>query len=44
MSKCSRPTAPSSTSATTDDEVYRANEELGINISARFETSSIDEI
>jgi DNA-directed RNA polymerase subunit beta len=28
----------------TDDEVYRANEELGINISARFETSSIDEI
>jgi len=28
----------------TDDEAYRAAEELGINISARFETSSIDEI
>jgi DNA-directed RNA polymerase subunit beta len=28
----------------TDDEVYRAAEELGINISSRFESSSIDEI
>ena len=28
----------------TDDEVFRAAEELGINISARFESSSIDEI
>jgi DNA-directed RNA polymerase subunit beta len=28
----------------TDDEVYRAAEELGINISARFENSSIDDI
>ncbi|MBX3067853.1 MAG: DNA-directed RNA polymerase subunit beta [Cryobacterium sp.] len=28
----------------TDDEVFRAAEELGINISARFENSSIDEI
>jgi len=28
----------------TDDEAYRAAEELGINISARFENSSIDEI
>ncbi|MBN9605849.1 MAG: DNA-directed RNA polymerase subunit beta [Actinomycetales bacterium] len=28
----------------TDDEVFRAAEELGINISTRFETSSIDEI
>ena len=27
-----------------DDEVYRAAEELGINISSRFESSSIDEI
>jgi DNA-directed RNA polymerase subunit beta len=27
-----------------DDEVFRAAEELGINISARFESSSIDEI
>jgi DNA-directed RNA polymerase subunit beta len=28
----------------TDDEVFRAAEELGINISTRFESSSIDEI
>ncbi|MEY2848827.1 MAG: hypothetical protein RI885_1492 [Actinomycetota bacterium] len=28
----------------TDDEVFRAAEELGINISARFENSSIDDI
>ncbi len=28
----------------TDDEVFRAAEELGINISARFESSSIDDI
>jgi DNA-directed RNA polymerase subunit beta len=28
----------------TDDEVFRAAEELGINISSRFESSSIDEI
>ncbi|QAY60226.1 DNA-directed RNA polymerase subunit beta [Microbacterium protaetiae] len=28
----------------TDDEAFRAAEELGINISSRFETSSIDEI
>ena len=28
----------------TDDEVFRAAEELGINISTRFENSSIDEI
>ena len=28
----------------TDDEVFRAAEELGINISSRFETSSIDDI
>ncbi|MFT4124386.1 MAG: DNA-directed RNA polymerase subunit beta [Microbacteriaceae bacterium] len=28
----------------TDDEAYRAAEELGINISSRFETLSIDEI
>ncbi|AMB57643.1 DNA-directed RNA polymerase subunit beta [Microterricola viridarii] len=28
----------------TDDEVFRAAEELGINISARFESSSVDEI
>jgi len=28
----------------TDDEVFRAAEELGINISSRFENSSIDEI
>ena len=28
----------------TDDEAHRAAEELGINISARFESSSIDEI
>jgi DNA-directed RNA polymerase subunit beta len=28
----------------TDDEAYRAAEELGINISTRFENSSIDEI
>ncbi|MBI5160490.1 MAG: DNA-directed RNA polymerase subunit beta [Micrococcales bacterium] len=28
----------------TDDEVYRAAEELGINISSRFESSSIDDI
>jgi DNA-directed RNA polymerase subunit beta len=28
----------------TDDEVYRAAEELGINISSRFESSTIDEI
>ena len=28
----------------TDDEAYRAAEELGINISTRFESSSIDEI
>ena len=28
----------------TDDEVFRAAEELGINISTRFETSSIDDI
>ena len=28
----------------TDDEAFRAAEELGINISARFESSSIDEI
>ena len=27
-----------------DDEAYRAAEELGINISTRFESSSIDEI
>jgi len=27
-----------------DDELYRASEELGINISARFESSSVDEI
>jgi DNA-directed RNA polymerase subunit beta len=27
-----------------DDELYRAAEELGINISTRFETSSVDEI
>ena len=27
-----------------DDEVFRAAEELGINISTRFESSSIDEI
>ncbi|MCU1570069.1 MAG: DNA-directed polymerase subunit beta [Naasia sp.] len=28
----------------TDDEVFRAAEELGINISSRFESSSIDDI
>lgn len=28
----------------TDDEVYRAAEELGINISSRFESSSVDDI
>ncbi|MBN6777192.1 DNA-directed RNA polymerase subunit beta [Pseudoclavibacter alba] len=28
----------------TDDEAYRAAEELGINISTRFESSSVDEI
>jgi len=28
----------------TEDEAYRAAEELGINISARFESSSVDEI
>jgi DNA-directed RNA polymerase subunit beta len=28
----------------TDDEVFRAAEELGINISTRFESSSIDDI
>ena len=28
----------------TDDEVFRAAEELGINISTRFESSSVDEI
>jgi DNA-directed RNA polymerase subunit beta len=28
----------------TDDEIFRAAEELGINISSRFESSSIDEI
>jgi DNA-directed RNA polymerase subunit beta len=28
----------------TDDEAFRAAEELGINISSRFESSSIDEI
>jgi len=28
----------------TDDEVFRAAEELGINISTRFENSSIDDI
>ena len=28
----------------TDDDAYRAAEELGINISSRFESSSIDEI
>jgi DNA-directed RNA polymerase subunit beta len=28
----------------TDDEAFRAAEELGINISARFESSNIDEI
>ncbi len=28
----------------TDDEVFRAAEELGINISSRFESSTIDEI
>ena len=28
----------------TDDEAFRAAEELGINISTRFESSSIDEI
>ncbi|GGA73102.1 DNA-directed RNA polymerase subunit beta [Pseudoclavibacter endophyticus] len=28
----------------TDDEAYRAAEELGINISSRFESSSVDEI
>ncbi|MDO5052272.1 MAG: DNA-directed RNA polymerase subunit beta [Pseudoclavibacter sp.] len=28
----------------TDDEAYRAAEELGINISARFESASVDEI
>ncbi|MDJ0375989.1 DNA-directed RNA polymerase subunit beta [Cryobacterium sp. PH31-L1] len=28
----------------TDDEVFRAAEELGINISTRFETSTIDDI
>ncbi|KAB1662259.1 DNA-directed RNA polymerase subunit beta [Pseudoclavibacter chungangensis] len=28
----------------TDDDAYRAAEELGINISARFESSSVDEI
>ncbi|CAO1653544.1 DNA-directed RNA polymerase subunit beta [Salinibacterium sp. NSLL150] len=28
----------------TDDEAFRAAEELGINISARFESSSVDEI
>ena len=27
-----------------DDEAFRAAEELGINISTRFESSSIDEI
>jgi DNA-directed RNA polymerase subunit beta len=27
-----------------DDELYRAAEELGINISTRFESSSVDEI
>jgi len=27
-----------------DDELYRAAEELGINISSRFESSSVDEI
>jgi DNA-directed RNA polymerase subunit beta len=29
---------------TYDDEAFRAAEELGINISARFESSNIDEI
>jgi DNA-directed RNA polymerase subunit beta len=28
----------------TDDEVFRAAEELGINISSRFESSSVDDI
>jgi DNA-directed RNA polymerase subunit beta len=28
----------------TDDEIFRAAEELGINISSRFESSSIDDI
>jgi DNA-directed RNA polymerase subunit beta len=28
----------------TDDEAFRAAEELGINISSRFEAASIDEI
>ena len=28
----------------TDDDAFRAAEELGINISSRFESSSIDEI
>ena len=28
----------------TDDDAFRAAEELGINISTRFESSSIDEI
>jgi DNA-directed RNA polymerase subunit beta len=28
----------------TDDEAFRAAEELGINISSRFESASIDEI
>ena len=27
-----------------DDELYRAAEELGINLSTRFESSSVDEI
>ena len=33
-----------SASRDTDDEVFRAAEELGINISTRFESSSIDDI
>ena len=36
--------ANANTVRATDDEAFRAAEELGINISSRFESSSIDEI